>query len=205
MLRRRPSPAAPLELTASDMRRPEEGIRASDRQAGGPEVAARRELAEEVDRLARYVARFKREVATLKPGQACRETLPAAQDDLRHVKDATTEAVDRIMASAEILLQLGSGSGSPDKAGFEARVLEIMEACSFQDLAGQRLARALSTLDELERRLGRLVASLGVADATDTIDREAILREARREILLVEGPQNARRSIEQDAVDKLFD
>ena len=204
MLRRRSDPAAPLELTTSDMRRPEQGARVRDGQ-GLPEAAARRELADEIDRLARYVARFKREVATLRPGEACRDTLPAAQDDLRQVGDATTQAVNRIMAAAETLLELGSRPESRETAGFETRVLEIMEACTFQDLAGQRLARALSTLAQLERRLGRMVSALGVADAVDAIDPQAILREARREILLVEGPQNAQGSIEQDAVDKLFD
>jgi chemotaxis protein CheZ len=83
--------------------------------------------------------------------------------------------------------------------------MEIMQACSFEDIAGQRLERATETLLDVERRLERFTKAVKVADRQDLFDRKAIMREARREVLMVEGPQNAGQAVEQSAIDKLFD
>lgn len=162
------------------------------------------ELAQEIDQVAAYVMRLKREIAALKPGEICQKRIPATRDDLRDVETATKAAVDRIMASAEALLSLELSAGG-ERSTLEEHAIEIMEACSFQDLAGQRLQRAAQELGSLEKRFERFLAAVRIADAGDVIDREAILREARREILLVEGPQSSGQTIEQGAVDKLFD
>ena len=44
-----------------------------------------------------------------------------------------------------------------------------------------------------------------IPDATDVFDREAIVREAKRQVLLVEGPQDGKDAVGQGAIDKLFD
>jgi hypothetical protein len=41
------------------------------------------------------------------------------------------------------------------------------------------------------------------SDANGGYDRESIMREARREVLIVEGPQNAA-GINQQTIDELF-
>jgi hypothetical protein len=57
----------------------------------------------------------------------------------------------------------------------------------------------------MQKRLERFVRAVKIADSGDVYDRDSILREARREILLVAGPQDSGVAIDQNAVDKLFD
>lgn len=197
--------AEPLELTTSDMRSPEVADATwIDASVLGEGRKPLHELAQEVDQVAAYVARLKREISALKPGEICQKRIPATRDDLRDVEAATKAAVDRIIAVAEALMTL-QPSTAGERATLEEHAIEIMEACSFQDLAGQRLQRAAHELGALAKRFERFRGAVRIPDAGDLIDREAIVREARREILLVEGPQSSAETIEQGAVDKLFD
>ena len=72
-------------------------------------------------------------------------------------------------------------------------------------MMGQRVARVDATLGQHERRLQRFSLAVGAADNAGAYDREAILREVREDVLIVEGPQDAARAIGQDVVDKLFE
>lgn len=188
-----------LELTDADLSREEH---AAPGQAGGADRARLEDLAREVGQVADYVRRLKREIAALKAGEVYSKRIPATVTDLRSVHDATKSAADTIMAAAEAILER-----DPSDPTYEAAVgdcaVEIMQACSFQDLAGQRLDRAIETLGEFERRLERFAKAVKISDA-ELFDRKAILRDARREVLMVEGPQESDAAIKQDAIDKLF-
>ena len=52
--------------------------------------------------------------------------------------------------------------------------------------------------------IGFVALAVNAADSTVGYDRETITREARREILIVEGPQNEA-GTDQGEIDKLFD
>ncbi len=201
-VRRRFTEGPTLELTAADMHAGPGGSDA--RHAGGADQQTLEQLAREIGQVADYVARLKREIRALKAGEASSKRLPDTLTDLKSVHVATKGAADTIMAAAEAIFAR-DGSDPSYSAFVLERVTEIMEACSFEDLAGQRLGRAMDTLQEIEGRLGRFAKSVKIADAADLFDRRAILREARREVLLVEGPQENGVGIEQSAIDKLFD
>ena len=203
ILRRDRQPEA-LELTPSDMRVPGERSALSGDVRRDPQDRQQLEqLLSEINHVAEYVARLKREVGGLKAGEFYRERLPSVREDLGNVETATRHAVETIMAAAEAMLSADTLDPNYRTVVGE-RSLEIMEACSFQDLAGQRLSRAGAALAAMEKRLERFVRAVRIADSGDLYDRESILREARREILLVEGPQDSGVAIDQNAVDKLF-
>lgn len=191
--------AGPLDLTA-EMRRPGEP------SGDGPgEPADLERLSREIGIVAAYVGRLKGDIGTLKPGQLHIDTLPSARADLDGTREATRVAVDVIMAAAEAILQAASAGDATEAAAVaERKSMEIIEACSFQDIAGQRLVRAASRLSAAERRLERFAKAVRIADRAEKSDRDAILREARREVLLVEGPQDPASAIAQDDVDRLF-
>lgn len=190
----------PLQLTASDLRRGNP----AEAPAGAPGQHQLEQLATEVRNVAAYVATLKGEIAALRPTEISGSRLPTLCDELAAVDTDTKAATDRIMAAAEAIFSADRTSRGY-AATVEAAVLEILEACAFQDLAGQRLARAKRALAEIERRLQRFAASTGIPDAAAHFDRESILREVRSEVLLVDGPQAGDEAIGQGAVDKLFD
>ncbi|MBV9075896.1 MAG: chemotaxis protein, partial [Methylobacteriaceae bacterium] len=140
-----------------------------------------------------------------KLNEALQDAIPRARADLAEARGSTEAGAGAIMTLVEELLGLRDG-GSPSayQAAVAEKAMAILEACSFQDMTGQRLARVETIMAELERRLARFSAKIRIPDAQDVFDRESILREVRREMLIVEGPQNRGAGIGQDAVDQMF-
>ncbi len=206
LVRRKLGGSTTLDLTEADRRAPA-SHEAEQVSASADTPAERRklqQLAREIGQVADYVARLKREIGSLKAGEVYSKRLPETVTDLKSVHVTTKAATDTIMAAAEAIL--AHDASDPSYQGFVLeRVMEIMQACSFEDIAGQRIDRATDTLLDVERRLERFAKAVKIADAADLFDRKSIMREARREVLMVEGPQNAGQAIEQEAIDKLFD
>jgi chemotaxis protein CheZ len=160
-----------------------------------------RELAAVAD----YIGHMKQEIAALKPNELTRERIPLANDELGNVVQATASATHTIMAAAEEILGAGGLSDKDYRELVETRVLAIFEACSFQDITGQRIGRVLDGLGQIEKRLNRFAKAVKVRDSADGPDPEDALRQARREVLLLNGPQNDDIAIKQDDIDALFD
>ena len=173
-------------------------------KAAGPDSDVQvivRELAAVAD----YIGHMKREIGTLRPNEISRERIPSANDELGTVLQATASATHTIMAAAEEVLGAGGLSDKDYRSLVEERILTIFEACSFQDITGQRISKVLEALSHLEKRLDRFAKAVNARDAADAIDPEEKLRQARREVLLLHGPQDEDKAIKQDDIDALFD
>ncbi len=118
------------------------------------ELHATVELAEFTEgNLAAQIAAVHGEIAALvaPPAQATRNS----GHELEAVVVATEAAANRIMEAAEAIAEWAA-SGARDPATLQARVNAIFEACTFQDLTGQRLRRAIEHLQSVETMLDRL-------------------------------------------------
>ena len=105
-----------------------------------------RELAEVHDRIASLVAL---------PADASRNS----GVELEAVVMATESAANIILEAAEAIQDWISG-GDRDTAGLEnlaAKVNAIFEACSFQDVTGQRIRRAIQHLQQVETMLEKVL------------------------------------------------
>ena len=162
-------------------------------------------IARELAAVADYIAHVKKEMGALQANELCRDRLPMAHDELGSVVKATASATNTIMTAAEDILNSSEESFDNYRAQVETRVLEIFEACSFQDITGQRISKVLEALGQLEKRLGRFTNAVNARDVSDTQDPDETLRQARREVLMLHGPQMEGQGIEQDDIDKLFD
>lgn len=182
---------SPLALTEGDVRP----------SAPSPDLKA---LSTEVEQVANYVFRLRREIAALRPGSIAQDEVPSIREDLTSVETEVRAATDRIMVASEEMMAFAKSLPEGERQRFDARLTVILESCSFQDLAGQRLARVTVRLADLEKRIERFIRTVNVPDAEQVFDREAIVRAVRREVLLVEGPQHKGDAIDQDTVDKLF-
>jgi chemotaxis protein CheZ len=159
----------------------------------------------ELAALADYIGHMKQEIAALKPNELTQERIPTANDELGSVIQATASATHTIMEAAEEILGAGGLSDREYRALVETRILAIFEACSFQDITGQRIAKVLEAFGHVEKRLNRFAKAVKVNDSAEGPDPEEALRQARREVLLLNGPQNEEVAIKQDDIDALFD
>ncbi len=80
----------------------------------------------------------------------------------------------------------------------------IFEACSFQDLTGQRISKVVETLEHIEARVSRFAAAIGAKDDPKGNTKEEEKRKKRKEDLLLNGPAKTGEGVSQDDVDALL-
>lgn len=111
-------------------------------------------------------ARLSRELSQVHEQIARLVAVPAATTrnsgiELEAVVHATEEAANTILEAAEAI-QDWIASGNREPSAIESlaeRVNAIFEACSFQDITGQRIRRAIQHLQQVEEMLGRYLPS----------------------------------------------
>jgi chemotaxis protein CheZ len=113
---------------------------------------------------------------------SARHTVRAGRE-LTAIVDGTEQATQSILQAAEDIDQIAGTLSAMLKGGhhqglardIQDRVVQIFEACNFQDLTGQRVAKVMATLRFVEDHVVRLI------EIWQTIDRFApiVLDEAR--------------------------
>lgn len=157
----------------------------------------------ELGAMAREIAAMKGELAKLDLAGMREHQIPAAGRELDAIVEATEEATNAIMSAAEEIM-----AADPDEtASFQAlvgeKVIDIFQACSFQDITGQRIAKVVSTLNALDRRITTLVERLKPMEANGG-EAEETAEEKRARELMLHGPQLKGEGASQDEIDALF-
>jgi chemotaxis protein CheZ len=96
--------------------------------------------------------------------------------ELEAVVQATEAAANTIMEAAEAIQDWIEG-GAQDKAALKAlsaRVNSIFEACSFQDVTGQRIRRAIQNLQQVETMLQGMMPAGAVAPVETPVQVQAL-------------------------------
>ena len=143
----------------------------------------------ELDDLAQYIQSAKSEIASLAPDEITHEHLPAAAGQLDAIVAATEEATSVILEAVEIISADASKLKDKGKP-INHQVTRIFEACSFQDITGQRINKVVTTLKHIEDRLDRLVRVFG--DEMLRVHRAAADRDTNEPVtpdgVTLEGP-----------------
>jgi chemotaxis protein CheZ len=124
--------------------------------------------------LSGQLARIHEQIASL-------VAIPAASTrnsgvELEAVVQATEAAANTIMEAAEAI-QAWIEGGAQDKAALQAlsaRVSSIFEACSFQDVTGQRIRRAIQHLQQVETMLQGMMPVPAAAPVTEHVQVAAL-------------------------------
>ena len=161
---------------------------------------------EEFSIIAGYIAKAKEEIREMRPHDISQERIPTAGAELEAITRDTENATHNIMNSAEAMMgfsidQFG-GDANAYKAAVDDEVMKIFEACSFQDITGQRVSKVVNVLKQIEERVGKLANTLGVEDSAP---QEMSAEEKRRHDLLLNGPAIGGPETKQDAIDAMFD
>ena len=157
-------------------------------------------IQEEFRYIADFISKARDEIAELCPNEIQNERIPGASLELDAVVKDTEQATETIMSEAENLLCLDADDPAAYKAQVDDAMMRIIEACSFQDLTGQRVGKVVTTLRHIEERVSHFAHALGVKDA----DRETSAEEKRREELLLNGPALDGPEVAQDDIDAMF-
>lgn len=179
------------------------GAIARRRAPKGPKRAdSGSQLFDELTRLARFIEAAKRDIAALHPDEIRQKHLPSAADELDAIVAATADATGAILDAAEKLSAIRvDGPGAGDQ--ITEQVTRIFEACTFQDITGQRITKVVKTLQQIELKVGELVRAFGGAPPPV---RPSVKRARRADdAALLNGPQLPADAASQSEIDALFE
>jgi chemotaxis protein CheZ len=160
-------------------------------------------LYRECQALTSHIAQTRAEIAELSPQDLTTTKIPRAGQELDAIVKATEDATGEIMSAAEEMMAADGTDAAALKTMVDAACMRIFEACAFQDITGQRIAKVVNTLSFIEERLSNLQKvwseSLGetIADAKKD---EGVSGDAA----LLNGPALAGEGINQTDVDALM-
>jgi chemotaxis protein CheZ len=166
--------------------------------------AADLRLYRELEGLTNYIQRARDEIAALYPEEIRATHLPTATDELDAIVRATEDATSVILESAEAIDAAAGALGAND---IRDQVIRIFEACSFQDITGQRIKKVVTTLSHIETRIADLARVFGDevrARQRDTDKDKDKAPKAMTDADLLNGPQLPGQGNNQDAIDALL-
>ena len=169
-------------------------------------------LYKECQDLADYIEDARAEISSLSPDHDDSAGIPRAGQELDAIVEATESATDTIMQAAEDLMSFDSEDFDEYKNHINDEVMKIFEACSFQDITGQRISKVVKTLNHVEDRVSKLISILGITSDSSTsngakpiIDPETgELNDKANDEDLLNGPALAGEGIDQGEIDSLL-
>lgn len=153
--------------------------------------------------LSDYITNARKEIAALQPGDLESARIPRAGLELDAIVQQTEEATNTIMEAAEEIMGLDPSDTDAYVATSQDAVMRIFEACSFQDITGQRISKVVETLSHIETRVLELRDLLGVTDQ-DIEEAKEQAGPVTEDKALLSGPALEGEGIDQSEVDALM-
>lgn len=159
----------------------------------------------ELREIAGYIDSMRDQIGALQVNDLKNSRLPSAGQELGAIVQATETATDTIMTCAEAVMAADASDPAAYKALVDEKMMMIFEACSFQDITGQRIAKVVETLQHIEERVGRFANVMKAKDFEGFLSDTERERAERRTRLLLHGPSLAGEGVDQSQVDNLID
>lgn len=158
-------------------------------------------LLKELTELARFIQKAKSDIAAIRADEIKSKHIPGATDELDAVVGATEDATGAIMDACEKIQSLFDGQDNELTQQVITQVTCIFEACSFQDITGQRIRKVVKALKEIDAKVIALLKAFGAESMLDLAPTEDTREGDDR---LLNGPQLNGQGVSQDDIDKLF-
>src|SRR5579872_306838 len=124
----------------------------------------------EVAELGRTIACAKSEIAALRVDDITHNHIPFATDELDAIVEHTATATNAILTSCETLDAVTAGLQGEPAAKLQDAITRIYEACSFQDITGQRITKVVATLKAIEIKVAQIVVAFGSSADRDNTE-----------------------------------
>jgi chemotaxis protein CheZ len=157
-------------------------------------------LLREVEELGRTIANAKSEIAALRVDDITDHDIPFATDELDAIVEHTAHATHAILASCEMLDEVSASVSGESATKLQDAVTRIYEACSFQDITGQRITKVVSTLKVIEEKVAHIISTFG--PKTEPVKRDGA--HVASDADLLNGPQLPAHAMDQSDIDKLL-
>ena len=168
-------------------------------------------LKKELLGLFKYLKRVRQEIAAINRPADENMHFDSMSDQLDAIVKATEEATDTIMGCMEknddVVTKLRETITHAAQLALldqiNANGADVFEACSFQDITGQRITKVVNSVTYVEDRVNALINVRG-KEEIERIEVQPEIEMTEEEKLL-RGPALVGEGITQDEIDKLFD
>jgi chemotaxis protein CheZ len=158
-------------------------------------------LLHEVEALGRTIAAAKQDIAALQVDDIKARDIPFATDELDAIVEHTAAATNAILESCEILDEVAGTVTGDVSTRLQDAVTKIYEACSFQDITGQRITKVVATLKTIENKVAQIIATFGTEGEAIALATPVSSSPGSD---LLNGPQLPANAMDQSDIDKLL-
>lgn len=157
-----------------------------------------------------HIQRIRRELASIRtPGHEDDDHFSKMADQLDAIVESTEDATNSIMSNAEEIedlvgkakARIGDNETNALLDQVTDKVNAMFEACSFQDLTGQRVTKVVRSLKFIEERVNTLIKMWGRDELAKVV---VEIQEQDADKKLLNGPQRKGEGVTQDDVDAMF-
>jgi len=168
------------------------------------EEVSREAIFKELTDLQDIIEESRKEIGIARPMDINDKDIPIATDELDAVVESTAQATGTIMDACDVISEKAMAVGGENGDALMEQVTKIYEACSFQDITGQRITKVVRTLKSIEDKVGKLVSVLGqkLPGFPDEVSGDDM---RTGDAALLNGPQMKDQAISQDEIDKLLE
>jgi Chemotaxis phosphatase, CheZ len=167
-------------------------------------------LRKEILEISAHIQQTRQEIAALRPDDTGDSQILVATSELDRIVSQTERATYDILNGTEriqaaVSLIPNNDETKPIIADINKHAIEIMTACSFQDLTGQRITKVVNALRYIETRINTMIEIWGLAAGEDppTKAPKHHKQDTRPDAHLLNGPQAE--AADQNEIDSLFD
>ncbi len=153
-----------------------------------------------VEDLARTIANAKDEIAAVGVDEITDNHIPSATDELDAIVQHTAAATDQILETCETLDRVAGALDGELAASLQDATTRIYEACSFQDITGQRITKVVGTLKAIEAKVAQIVLAFSHRNGPPGSVEVVVEGEAA----LLNGPQLPAAAMAQSDIDRLL-
>ncbi len=164
---------------------------------------AKAEIFKEIESLQNLIESARKDLGSTGATEISQKHIPSATDELDAIVESTAAATSSIMDSCELIQEKASEIEHENVAIILDEVMKIFEACSFQDVTGQRTSKVVSLLQNIEERVSGMLSVL--AKRLPGIEYKESEDEREGDDKLLNGPQMADKAISQVEIDALLD
>ncbi|RED51564.1 chemotaxis protein CheZ [Aestuariispira insulae] len=167
-------------------------------------------LRRDLQELSEAIEKTKQEIAMLGTENESDDKLNSASIELSAVVQDTEAATDNIIAAAEKIEGLGdtirNHTDDPEEHAtldeLSEQIVQIFEACNFQDITGQRITKVVNTMKFIDDRIKRMMDIWGGSELfKGLVEAEEVVEDGE----VMHGPALPDERISQADIDALFD
>ncbi len=163
---------------------------------------SREAIYKELKDLRNLIEETRQDISSARMSDIGGKHIPTATDELDAVVLATEVATESIMDACDSLSAQAGKLPAESNQAVMADVTKILEACSFQDITGQRITKVVRSLKTIDEKVSRLLEILEdkIPGLPTTEEEDTRSADAK----LMNGPQSADKAVSQADIDKLL-